>query len=193
MRFDLWLADACRTADVPYDDFILTIATGGYPCLPGAVPGLSPHLRRNRSAHALRLWPAACLRFRRLACRRICRPRALRAESERGRDIHRHRPDAARRQSGWWSSAKHVRPRAPTRSEKIEFNIAAIQKFLNRRVRTPLRRANLRSANPEPIAVHDPCKPVRPASVGASPSSRSTTPICSGGTLSVIRDILCGA
>ena len=39
MRFDLWLADACRTADVPYDDFILTIATGGYPCLPGAVPG----------------------------------------------------------------------------------------------------------------------------------------------------------
>ena len=39
MRFDLWLADACRTADVSYDDFILTIATGGYPCLPGTAPG----------------------------------------------------------------------------------------------------------------------------------------------------------
>ena len=24
MRFDLWLADACRTADVSYDDLILT-------------------------------------------------------------------------------------------------------------------------------------------------------------------------
>ena len=41
MRFDLWLADACRTADVSYDDFILTIAIGGYPCLPGTAPGSS--------------------------------------------------------------------------------------------------------------------------------------------------------
>ena len=39
MCFDLWLADACRTADVSYDDFILTIAIGGYPCLPGTAPG----------------------------------------------------------------------------------------------------------------------------------------------------------
>ena len=41
MHFDLWLADACRTADVSYDDLILTIAIGGYPCLPGTAPGSS--------------------------------------------------------------------------------------------------------------------------------------------------------
>ena len=30
MRFDLWLADACRTADDSYDDLTSTIAIGGY-------------------------------------------------------------------------------------------------------------------------------------------------------------------
>lgn len=37
----LAIADACRTAQVSYDDLISTIATGSYPCLPGAGPGSS--------------------------------------------------------------------------------------------------------------------------------------------------------
>src|SRR5262245_46491383 len=39
MGFDAAIADACRAADVSYDDLTLTIAAGGYPCLPGIAPG----------------------------------------------------------------------------------------------------------------------------------------------------------
>ena len=37
--FVLALVEACELAEVRYDDLILTIAAGGYPCLPGAAPG----------------------------------------------------------------------------------------------------------------------------------------------------------
>jgi len=39
MGCDVAIADACQAAGVSYDDLILTIAAGSYPCLPGAVPG----------------------------------------------------------------------------------------------------------------------------------------------------------
>ena len=39
--FVLAIAEACEVAQVPYDDFILTIAAGSYPCLPGVDPGSS--------------------------------------------------------------------------------------------------------------------------------------------------------
>lgn len=39
MRFDLAIVDACKAAQVPYDDLISTIAAGSYPCLPGVDPG----------------------------------------------------------------------------------------------------------------------------------------------------------
>gem|GEM_PF-6432917 len=38
IRFDLEIARACKTAQVPYEDFVSTVMAGSYPCLPGAVP-----------------------------------------------------------------------------------------------------------------------------------------------------------
>ena len=43
IRFDLDIARACRTAQVPYEDFVSTVMAGGYPCLPGASPGTPRH------------------------------------------------------------------------------------------------------------------------------------------------------
>ena len=59
MRFDLWLADACRTADVSYDDLILTIAIGGYPCLPGTASGSSRTFDETDVSHSTSM--AGCL------------------------------------------------------------------------------------------------------------------------------------
>jgi hypothetical protein len=39
VRFDLVIAEACRIAQVPYEEFVSTVMAGGYPCLPGAAPG----------------------------------------------------------------------------------------------------------------------------------------------------------
>jgi hypothetical protein len=41
IRFDLEIAEACRTAQVPYEDFVSTVMAGSYPCLPGVAPGSS--------------------------------------------------------------------------------------------------------------------------------------------------------
>ncbi|AUC96821.1 hypothetical protein CWS35_23160 [Bradyrhizobium sp. SK17] len=38
-RFDVAFANACRTAQVPYADFVSTVMAGAYPCLPGTTPG----------------------------------------------------------------------------------------------------------------------------------------------------------
>jgi hypothetical protein len=130
MRFDLWLADACRTADVCYDDFILTIATGGYPCLPGTAPG-SPRTFDETDLLALyvygRLLPFGI--------------GALRAGEYAGR-VHtalRTNADAASvaivlTPHGGKRVVVEPEPYAPARSEKIEFDISEIQKFLNRRI-----------------------------------------------------------
>ena len=130
MRFDLWLADACRTADVSYDDFILTIATGGYPCLPGTAPG-SPRTFDETDLLALYV-------YGRLLTFGIG---ALRAGEYAGR-VHaalRTNADATSvaivaTSHGGKRVVVELELQAPARSEKIEFDISAIRKFLNRRV-----------------------------------------------------------
>jgi hypothetical protein len=118
-RFDLWLADACRTADVSYDDLVLTIAIGGYPCLPGNAPGSS---RTFDETDLLALYI-----YGRLLAFGFD---VLRAGEYASR-VH----DALRANADATSVAIVLTPHgAPARSEKIEFDISAIQKFLNRRV-----------------------------------------------------------
>ena len=41
LRFDLAIAEACKAAQVPYEDFVSTVMAGSYPCLPGVAPGSS--------------------------------------------------------------------------------------------------------------------------------------------------------
>jgi len=130
MRFDLWLADACRTADVSYDDFILTIATGGYPCLPGIAPG-SPRTFDETDLLALYV-------YGRLLTFGIG---ALRAGEYAGR-VHatlRTNADATSvaivlTPHGGKRVVVEGEPHAPARSEKIAFDISAIRRFLNRRI-----------------------------------------------------------
>ena len=130
MRFDLWLADACRTADVHYDDFILTIATGGYPCLPGAVPG-SPRTFDETDLLALYAYGRLLtfgfdvLRAGEYASRVHC---ALKANADAASVAIVLAPHGGKR------VVVELEPHAPARSEKIEFDISAIRKFLNRRV-----------------------------------------------------------
>jgi hypothetical protein len=130
MCFDLWLADACRTADVSYDDFILTIAIGGYPCLPGTAPGS----RRTFDETDL------------LALYVYGRLLAFGLNVLRAGEYASHVHDALRANADTTSVAivatshggkrvvVELESQAPARSEKIEFDISEIQKFLNRRI-----------------------------------------------------------
>ena len=130
MSFNLWLADACRTADVTYDDLILTIAAGGYPCLPGAAPG-TPRTFDETDLLALYI-------YGRLVAFGFC---ALRAGEYAGR-VHSALRATADAKSVAIVLTTHggkrvvvgLEPPAPARSEKIEFDISAIQKFLSRRI-----------------------------------------------------------
>ena len=130
MRFDLWLADACRTADVSYDDFILTIAIGGYPCLPGTAPG-SPRTFDETDLLALYVYGRLVtfgfdvLRAGEYANRVHC---ALKANADATSVAIVLGPHGGKR------VVVELEPQAPARSEKIEFDISAIRKFLNRRV-----------------------------------------------------------
>jgi len=134
MRFDLWLADACRTADVPYDDFILTIATGGYPCLPGAVPG-SPRTFDETDLLTLYVYGRLLafgfdvMRAGEYAGRVHC---ALRANADATSIAIVLTPHEGKRVVV--EREKCALSPSPARPEKIEFNISAIRKFLNRRV-----------------------------------------------------------
>jgi hypothetical protein len=131
--FHLAIADACRTAHVPYDDLILTIAAGGYPCLPGANPGSE---RRFDETDLLALYVYGrllafgfgALRAGEYACR-----------------VH-----LALRSAGCAKSVSIVlTPNGGKRvvvdrdstalspallAEQIEFDVSAIRQFLNRRV-----------------------------------------------------------
>ena len=130
MGFDLWLADACRTADVSYDDFILTIAAGGYPCLPGTTPG---SFRTFDETDLLALYAYGrlltfgfdVLRAGEYASRVHC---ALKANADAASVAIVLAPHGGKR------VVVELEPHAPARSEKIEFDISAIRKFLNRRV-----------------------------------------------------------
>ena len=142
MGFDLWIADACRTADVSYDDFILTIAAGGYPCLPGAAPG-SPRTFDETDLLALYV-------YGRLLAFGIG---ALRAGEYAGRVHNALRADADARfvaivltPHGGKRVVVEREPHAPSaRSEKIGFNISAIRKFLNKRIERPCEEQNAKS------------------------------------------------
>jgi hypothetical protein len=130
MSFDLWIADACRTADVSYDDFILTIAAGGYPCLPGTAPG-SPRTFNETDLLALYVYGRllafgiGALRAGEYACRVHT---ALRANADAKSVAIVLTPHGGKRVVVEHESS------ASTRSEKIAFNISAIRRFLNRRI-----------------------------------------------------------
>ena len=134
MRFDLWLADACRTADVPYDDFILTIATGGYPCLPGAVPG-SPRTFDETDLLTLYVYGRLLafgfdvMRAGEYAGRVHC---ALRANADATSVTIVLTPHEGKRVVV--EREKCALSPSPARPEKIEFNISTIQQLLNKRV-----------------------------------------------------------
>ena len=131
MRFDLWLADACRTADVSYDDFILTIATGGYPCLPGTTPG-SPRTFGETDLLALYVYGRLlafgfdALRAGEYASRVHCALSLNTDATTVAIVLTRH--------EGKRVVVERETPSSPARREQIEFNIAAIRKFLNRRI-----------------------------------------------------------
>ena len=130
MGFDLWLADACSTADVCYDDFVLTIAAGGYPCLPGTAPGSS---RTFDETDLLALYV-----YGRLVAFGVG---SLRAGEYAGQ-VHTALRANANAKSvaivltsyGGKRVLVEFESHAPARSEKIEFDISAIRKFLNRRI-----------------------------------------------------------
>lgn len=130
MRFDLWLADACRTADVSYDDFILTIAIGGYPCLPGTAPGSS---RTFDETDLLALYVYGrlltfgfdVLRAGEYASRVHCALKANADATSVAIVLTSH---------GGKRVTVELESHAPARSEKIEFDVSAIRKFLNRRI-----------------------------------------------------------
>jgi hypothetical protein len=129
-RFDLWLADACRTADVSYDDLVLTIAIGGYPCLPGTAPGSS---RTFDETDLLALYV-----YGRLLAFGLNVMRAGEYAS-RVHDALRANADTASvaivvTSHGGKRVVVELELQAPARSEKIEFDISEIQKLLNRRI-----------------------------------------------------------
>ena len=133
MGFDLWLADACRTADVSYDDFILTIAAGGYPCLPGAAPA---SLRTFDETDLLALYVYGRLLDFGFG--------ALRAGEYADRVHHALKANADAKSVAIVLTPHRGKrvvverephaPLCPARSEKIEFNVSAIRNFLHRRV-----------------------------------------------------------
>jgi hypothetical protein len=130
MRFGLWLADACSTADVSYDDLILTIAIGGYPCLPGTAPGSS---RTFDETDLLALYVYGRLHALGL---NVLRAGEFAARVHDALRANADTPSVAivATSHGGKRVVVDLELQAPTRSEKIEFDISEIQKFLNRRI-----------------------------------------------------------
>jgi len=131
--FHLAIADACRTAQVPYDDLILTIAAGGYPCLPGAEPGSE---RRFDETDLLALYVYGrllafgfgALRAGEYACRVHL---ALRSASRAKSVSIVLTPNGGKRVVVDRDSTA-LSP--ALLAEQIEFDVFAIRQFLNRRV-----------------------------------------------------------
>lgn len=129
MGFNLWIADACQAADVSYDDFILTIAAGGYPCLPGIIPG-SPRTFDETDLLALYVYGRlltfgiGALRAGEYAARVHTK---LKANADAKAVAIVLTPQGGKR------VVVECELQAPARSEKIAFDIAAIRNFLERR------------------------------------------------------------
>ena len=133
MGIELAIADACRTADVSYDDLALTIAAGGYPCLPGAAPG-SPRTFDETDLLALYVYGRLlAFGFNALhAGEYACRVHyALRANLDTKSVAIILTPHGGKRVV---VEREPPPPSRLARAEKVEFNISTIQQLLNKRV-----------------------------------------------------------
>jgi hypothetical protein len=131
----LAIADACKTAQVSYDDLISTIATGGYPCLPGACPG-SPRMFDETDLLALYVYGRllafgfGTLRAGEYACRVHS---ALRSNTCANSISIALMPNGGKRVVVERDSTSL----SPAElAEKIEFNISAIRQFLKKPVQS---------------------------------------------------------
>jgi hypothetical protein len=133
MGLDAAIADACRAADVSYDDLTLTIAAGSYPCLPGAAAD-SPRTFDEADLLVLYVYGRllafgfGALRAGEYACRVHA---ALRSDPDAKSVAIVLTPHGGKRVV--------VELNAPTlshtrRPEKIEFDITAIRQFLKTRI-----------------------------------------------------------
>jgi hypothetical protein len=133
MSLDAAIADACRVADVSYDDLTLTIAAGGYRCLPGAAPGAS---RAFDEADLLALYVYGrllafgfgALRAGEYACRVHA---ALRSDPNATSVAIVLTPHDGKRVVVERNAPTFSRTKRP---EKIEFDITAILQFLKTRI-----------------------------------------------------------
>jgi hypothetical protein len=128
MSFNSAIADACKTAQVPYDDLISTIATGSYPCLPGVDPGSS---RKFDETDLLALYVYGRLLAFGFDVRRAgeyaCRVHsALRSDTCATSVSIALTPNGGKRVVvGYDATSPAGLP------EKIEFNVVAIRQFLS--------------------------------------------------------------
>lgn len=129
IRFDHAIAEACRTAQVPFEDFVSTVMAGSYPCLPGVEPG-SPRRFAETDLVALYIY-GRLLVFGFGALRAgeyACRAHAGLAAEPRARSIS----IALTANGGKRVVIEQDVPLAPAvmLPERIQFDIAAIRQLL---------------------------------------------------------------
>lgn len=129
-RFDLAIADACRTAQVPHDAFTATVRAGAYPCLPGVDPG-SPRVFDDTDLTALYIYGRlldfgfGALRAGEYACRAH--------EALKSNACARAISIALTSDGGKRLVVEHDTPLSPAAlPERIQFDVGAIRQFLKR-------------------------------------------------------------
>ncbi|KWV54235.1 hypothetical protein AS156_00395 [Bradyrhizobium macuxiense] len=125
-RFDLAIAEACKVAQVPYEDFISTVMAGSYPCLPGAAPGSS---RRFDETDLLALYIYGRLRAFGFGALRAgeyaCRAHAVLTAQPQARSVSiALTPDGGKRVVVEQASLPSA---AAMLAEQIQFDIGAIR------------------------------------------------------------------
>lgn len=131
IRFDLEIAEACKTAQVPYEDFVSTVMAGSYPCLPGVAPGSS---RRFDDTDLLALYiygrllafGFGALRAGEYACRAHA---VLKSQAQAKSVSIALTADGGKRVVVEHESSQ---PPATKLPEKIQFDIGAIRQLLQR-------------------------------------------------------------
>jgi hypothetical protein len=129
VRFDHAIAEACRTAQVPYRDFVSTVMAGSYPCLPGVVPG-SPRRFDETDLLALYIYGRLLafgfdvLRAGEYACRAHG---ALTSQNQAKSISIALTADGGKRVFVEQDSLSHA-----MLPERIQFDICAIRRFLQR-------------------------------------------------------------
>jgi hypothetical protein len=133
IRFDLDITEACRIAQVPYEDFVSTVRAGSYPCLPGAAPGSS---RRFDDTDLLALYIyGRLLAFGFGALRAgeyACRAHAVLKSHAQAKSIS----IALTADGGKRVVVEQEQPLSPAAMlpEKIQFDIGAIRQLLQRSI-----------------------------------------------------------